>query len=153
MSVDLIVYMARSAMLTPERWEQVIRDAGFPVELDTDFDVDSQSGFLPCRFRGGDAGFEYSCAPVDDREREKAHAPAGCDFSVTLVTHSVLRELATSLVAAGVLCHATGGLLVDPQSAEFFTPEQALEWTREQLADLDRDLRVRPTSRRSGLNP
>jgi hypothetical protein len=141
MSVDLIVYLPRSAMPSPERWQQAIRDAGFPVELDTDFDVDSFSGFLPCRFRGAEAGFEYFGAQVEEAERAQSQAPDGCDFSVTLVTHSDLREFACSLLAAGALCDATRGLLVDPQSGESCPPERALEWVREQLAELEPHLR------------
>ncbi len=140
MSVDLIVYLARSAMPSPQRWQQAIRDAGFPVELDTDFDVYSSIGFRPCQFRGGEAGFEYFSATIDESERDGLGAPAGCDFSVTLVTHSDLRDFASSLLAAGALGHASGGLLVDPQAGESYPPERALDWARAQLAELEPEL-------------
>jgi len=140
-SVDLIVYLSRSAMPSPKQWQQAIRDAGFPVELDTDFDVDSSIGFRPCRFRGGEAGFEYFSAPVEESERAESQVPTSYDFSVTLATHSDLREFASSLLAAGALCHASGGLLVDPQSGESCPSEQALEWTSQQFAELEPHLR------------
>jgi hypothetical protein len=49
MSVDLVVYLNRNKMLSPLRWADAIRAAGFAVGLDVDFDVDSHTGFLPCR--------------------------------------------------------------------------------------------------------
>lgn len=136
MSIDLIVYLRRSAMPTPARWQQAVHDAGFPAELDTDFDAETFSGFLPCKFRGADAGFEYFSVAVDERERAESGAPPGADFAVTLATHSDLQECASSLVAAGALCHVSGGLLVDPQSGESFTSERVLGWVREQLSHL-----------------
>src|SRR5262249_31747700 len=51
-SVDLIVYLPRASMPTPARWAEAIRNAGFPVELETDFDPDTAIGFLPCRYEG-----------------------------------------------------------------------------------------------------
>lgn len=140
MSVDLIVYLRRSSMPTPARWQQAVHDAGFPVELDTDFDAETFSGFIPCKFRGADAGFEYFSAVVSEQERAESGAPPGADFAVTLATHSDLREFASSLVAAGALCHVSGGLLVDPQSGESCSPEQVLAWVGEQLSDLESHL-------------
>lgn len=39
MSYDLVVYLQRSNMPTPAAWHSSIVAAGFPVTLDTDFDV------------------------------------------------------------------------------------------------------------------
>lgn len=80
MSIDLIVYLRRSAMPTPDQWQQAIRKAGFPVELDTDFDVDTMSGFLPCQFRGVTSGFEYWSDSVTEQEQVGIQAPLCCNF-------------------------------------------------------------------------
>jgi hypothetical protein len=105
--------------------------------LDAAFDVDSFSGFLPCRFRGVESGFEYYSVLVDERERVEAGAPQGIDFAVTLVTHSDFREGASSLLAAGALCHASGGFLVDPQSGETWSSEEVLAWAKKQLSEFE----------------
>jgi hypothetical protein len=136
-SVDLIVYLRRAAMPTPSQWQQAIRDARFQVDLDTDFDVDTFSGFLPCKFRGADSGFEYFSEMVAEEDRVETELPPGTDFAVTLVTHSDLSEFATSLLAAGALCHASGGVLVDPQSGEGCASEQVLAWVAEVLSELE----------------
>ena len=109
--------------------------AGFPAELDSDFDVDEFTGFLPCRYDGADSGFEYfgsTVEPEDDLE-----LPSGLDFSVTLSTHSDMRELACSVVCASLLCSLTGGILVDPQADVTVSAADAITWAREQLMEID----------------
>lgn len=103
MSVDLDVYLRRASMPKPSDWQEAIRAAGFPVEIDTGFDVDTFTGFLPCKLDNQISGFEYSASPLDPEEARELEAPAGADFSVTFVTHANLRELAASLAAASVL--------------------------------------------------
>ncbi len=137
MSVDLIVYLRRSAMPTPASWQQAISDSGFPVELDTDFDPDTFSGFLPSKLRGAVSGFEYFAARLSAVEAAKAGAPAGADFSVTLVTHSDIRELACSAAAASALARVSGGLLVDPQSGDSVAAADAVNWATDLFAEAD----------------
>jgi hypothetical protein len=138
MSVDLIVYLRRSAMPSPSAWQQAIRATGLPVELDHDFDPDTFSGFLPCRLRGTASGFEYFAGRLSPAEAAEVGAPLGSDFSVTLATHSDLKEFACSAVAAGALAQISGGLLVDPQSGESFTAGDAVAWSTEQFAEAER---------------
>lgn len=138
MSVDLIVYLRRSVMPSPSVWQQAITATGLLVELDTDFDPDRFSGFLPCKLSGAMSGFEYFASPLSPDEAADVGAPPGSDFSVTLVTRSDLKEFACSAVAAGVLAQASGGLLVDPQSGESFPAAEAVAWAAEQFAKAER---------------
>lgn len=135
MSVEFTVYMERASMPKPAAWAQAIADSGFPAELDADFDVDTFSGFLPCSFDGAEAGFEYSSGPieyVDDLE-----LPEEFDFAVTFATHSDMRQLASSVVCAAVLCSVTRGVLVDPQADIAVPGDDAIGWAREQLEEID----------------
>lgn len=138
MSVDLIVYLRRSAMPAPSAWQRAIAATGLPVELDHDFDPDTFSGFLPCKLRGAVSGFEYFAGRLSPAEAAEVGAPPGSDFSVTLVTHSDLKEFACSAVAAGVLALVSSGLLVDPQSGESFPAADAVAWATEQFAEAER---------------
>ena len=65
MSVASSVFLMRSAMPTPKRWAAAIREAGFALKLDEDFDVETFSGFLPCEYEGVAAGLEYSFGEAD----------------------------------------------------------------------------------------
>ncbi|WP_020475694.1 hypothetical protein [Zavarzinella formosa] len=138
MSVDLIVYLRHAAMPTPSVWRKAIRDAGFLVQLDTDFDPDTASGFRPCQYQGAVSGFEYFVSRLSPSEAAECGEPPGSDFSVTLVTHSDLKDFACSVVAAGVLAQVSGGLLVDQQSGESFSASDAVVWAAEQFAEAER---------------
>jgi hypothetical protein len=135
LSVDLTVYFERGAMPTPSSWADAIADSGFPAELHTEFDVDTFSGFLPCRFDGDDAGFEYSSGPIE--LVDELDLPGDFDFSVTFSTHSNMRELAASVVCAAVLCRLSRGILVDPQADEVVAADDAVSWAREMLEEID----------------
>jgi hypothetical protein len=139
MSVDLIVYLRRESMPTPSAWQKAIRDAGFPIELDTDFDPDTFSGFLPCKISGKVSGFEYCSGSLSNSEANEVGATVGSNFSVTLVTHSDLSEYACSAIAAGVLAKVSNGLLVDTQSGESFASSNALAWVTDQLQEIEKN--------------
>ncbi len=135
MSVELTVYLSREMMPDPKRWAEAIVEAGFSVELDLDFDVDSFSGYLPCRYAGADSGFEYSSGPIEFID--ELELPNEFDFSVTFSTHSDMRELASSVVAAGVLCSVGRGILVDPQADVTVKSDDAVAWASDQLDEID----------------
>jgi hypothetical protein len=139
-SFDLTVYLAREKMPTPMRWAKAIREAGFPVDLDTDFDVDTSSGFRPCAYDGRPGGFEYFTGQVTDEDRVDLSLPAEYDFSVEFSTHSDMRELATSVIAAAVLCQLAGGQLYEPHVGEDVAAPQALSWARRMLDQIKGDL-------------
>ena len=135
MSVELTVYMERTAMPSPRDWAQAIVDAGFPAELDAEFDVDTFSGFLPCRYDGVEAGFEYLSGPIEFVD--ELELPSEFDFSVTFTTHSSMRELASSVVSAAALCSLSAGILVDPQADVAVPASDVISWAREQLEEID----------------
>jgi hypothetical protein len=118
MSVVIQVFLAGERMPTPEQWAVALRTHGFDVDLDTDFDVRAFSGFLPCKYKGHDAGFEYyfeAAGLVIESDERLRGAIAGRDSVVSFVTHSDFRELATSVIASGVLCAISDGVLFDDQ--------------------------------------
>jgi hypothetical protein len=135
-SISRTVYSRRSALLTPRAWAEAIRAEGFPLELDPDFDVEKFSGYLPCRFAGRDSGFEYYCSPQADAPPEAGDR----DVAISFVTHSSLRELATAVVAAAVLCARVDGVLHDEESDEFSSAADAVSGARALLAELGPDL-------------
>jgi hypothetical protein len=134
MSIELTVYLAREAMPVLSVWAQTVVDTGFLAELDSDFDVDTFTGFLPCRYDGADAGFEYASGPIEFVDG--LELPSDFDFSVTFTTHSSPRELASSVVCAAVLCALGRGILVDPQADVAVSAEDAISWARDQLEEL-----------------
>jgi hypothetical protein len=135
-----MVYLQRAKMPTPERWATAIRDAGFPVDLEHDFDPYSAFGSRPGKFRGEPSGFEYYIETLGEEDAEDLELPPECDFAVNLVTHSDLREYATSLIAASVLAAMTGGVLSDPETEEAQPASGVLAWARRELASFEHKL-------------
>jgi hypothetical protein len=88
MSVELTVYLARSAMPSTRDWAQAIVEAGFPAELDAEFDVDSFSGFL---------------------SSSAAHAPArsGSSGPSTLSSSSVTSASLSSTGSSSARCRSS----------------------------------------------
>src|SRR5262245_61991637 len=140
MSVDLNVYLARKSVPTAARWAQAITEAGFPIQLESDFDLLFATGFRPCLFRGVESGFEIFGETVGEETRQELSLPSNCDYQISLVTHSDLREFATSFVAACLLTHLTGGMYYDPQEDEQHGTEGIIEWARERLAFFETEI-------------
>jgi hypothetical protein len=143
MSADLIVYLPYSSMPSPRGWAEAIDRAGFPLSLDTDFDVNRATGFRPCRFRGKPSGFEYYSAPLTDEDRQVFGLPAGFDFSVNLLAHADGNEWESAVVAAGVLCWLGQGVLHDPQAGAQFSAAEVLSWAHRELARAESEGRDR----------
>lgn len=140
MSIDLIVYLARDRMPTPDAWQRAVADARFPIQIDQDFDADTFTGFLPCRYKGAISGFEYYSAKLTREEAIELDA-GSADFSVTFVVHSGHNEMQTALGASSALCVASGGILVDPQSGETISPSMAIAWATEAIGQCHEDPR------------
>lgn len=136
MSYDLVVYLKRDNMPAPEAWRSSILEAGFPVALDADFDLDAFSGFLPCPVEGDMSGFEYYPSRLSPEDALALELAPGIDFSVRFCIGSRPLELVSALAASSVLAAMSGGSLNDPQAGESIAPDSAIDWAKTQLAQL-----------------
>lgn len=113
------------------------------MTMDTDFAIESHSGFLPCTYAGAPAGFEYFFSTVAEMELEPGNVTAAIgdrDVGISLVTHASMRELATAVIAAAVLCTIADGVVQDEESGEITDAEAALADARAILSELGDDL-------------
>jgi len=136
MSYDLVVYLQRKKMPSPQTWHSSIVDAGFPVALDVDFDVDAFSGFLPCPVNGEISGFEYYASALSPADIQELELAPGTDFSIQFCIGSRPLELISALAASSVLAAVSGGSLADPQAGESIPAGSAVSWAKAQLAQL-----------------
>lgn len=133
MSYDLNVYLSRHNMPTPTEWRTAVFIAGFSVDLHTEFDVETFTGFLPSPVSGEMSGFEYYARPVDAEEAQELMLEPGINFTVQFVIGSRPLELVSALATASVLASVSGGMLVDPQLGESYSHTNAIEWARTQI--------------------
>ena len=134
MSYDLVVYLKRKNMPTPSAWQSAIVDAGFPVVLDTDFDIDSFSGFLPCPVNHEISGFEYYPSKPSSEELSELNLASDVDFSILFCIGSRPLELVSVFAASSVLAAISGGSLSDPQSGELITPNNVVSWAKDRIS-------------------
>jgi hypothetical protein len=147
MSTSRTVYVRRKKLLTPKAWASAIRAAGFPMDLDVDFDLEGHSGFLECVHDGESSGFEYAFATVeeieeenDDDEEFEMPEIGNRDIGISFVTHASSRGLVTAVIAAAVLCEKADGLMYDDEAGELIPGDEALEYAREIIASVGNDL-------------
>jgi hypothetical protein len=151
MSVTTSVFLKRAALPTPARWAATIREAGFALVLDEDFEVDTFSGYLPCTYAGASAGFEYAlqkAQPAELSEQERA-AIGDRDVEIIFSTHSSTADLAAAIIAGGVLAHLADGVHWDHQAGEFTPALKSLELAR----SMEKDLRAEVEAERKRPAP
>jgi hypothetical protein len=145
MSVDLFVQLPTERMPTPQQWQDAITFHGFPLKLDTDFEVESFSGYLPCDFEGKPAGFEYFYEHTTTNGLQL--------IQIQFSTHSDITEFFGSAIAAAVLTEMSGGTLEDPQQGSFFKGAEAIAWVREVESDVKQELEKSPIKKPKPLPP
>lgn len=134
MSVENVVILRRDKVPSPDAWQAAISAAGFDMEMDTDFSFDDFEGFLPCKYKGEDAGFEFFFEELDtdglELTKEEIAQIASRDWIVTLITRSDFRDLMVAQIAASVLCAMTDGLLVEGGEPPFISASDAIFWMK-----------------------
>lgn len=145
MSVDIHVILEREKLVTPAEWQAGIEHHGFALELDTDFDPQEFYGFLPCRYQGQQAGFQYDLSELDPEWLEPSEVPlvGTRDTVLRFTTHGSLEDLVCAMIAASVLCVLTDGLL--PEGAEegqFIGADGAIAHARAHEAEIREAMQV-----------
>jgi hypothetical protein len=139
MSVDIHVILKKSNLPSPGRWQQAIAESGFPLQIDTDFDPEEFFGFLPCRYRDEEAGFEYSFEPLpeDFLDEEDMKRVGDRDCLVTFSTYSSMDDFIASTIASCVLCQISDGLLLDEDADDLFlSADAAIAYGRKMESEL-----------------
>ena len=128
MSIEISVYIRPDKMVTPKQWKDAIVELGYDMQLDDDIDIKGFSGFLPVIHKGNSSGFEYYYDELDQEDIRKMELPSDFNIAITLRTGSDFEELACSSVAVAALCHATEGIIYEPEEAIYINHNECIEW-------------------------
>lgn len=154
MSVDLHVFFDPAQMVTPGRWADAVREAGFAVDMDTDFDPLTFSGFLPCKYKNREAGFEYFYQVLQGEElREFGIGDSSRPACITFSTRSDFREFASSMICAAVLSSIVKGTLRDADGETCISDEQAIAWAKDGEVGIQRDIEEQDARRSHLVTP
>lgn len=145
MSMELYLFLNKSAMPEPVSWQQSITDAGFPLRIDTDFAPQSFVGFLPCVLEDRQTGFEYYLHPREDIADDLTYLTPqirSFDSVIVFVWGGDLREMFAVMMAAGALGNLVPSVLYFPEDDSIVPGEDALPYARQQISQARKFLTV-----------
>ena len=147
MSVEINIFLRKEKLPTPQQWSEEIKAHGFAMEMDIDFDIVEHEGFLPCKYKDEDAGFEYWTEDVDLNElleegmitpEEAAQLGDRC-FMVTLTTYAEIKEYMTAMIASAVLCEISDGMLAEGGEPPFISAGDAVNIAKDSVPEIEKD--------------
>jgi hypothetical protein len=145
MSLELEVYVEPDELPQPGVWAASIKAHGFDVDLCSDFDLFTHSGYLPCPDH--DMGFEYCFESVTEHDRllsEEETKPSLLKDHVCIFrTGSRTSDLVAATVSAAVLAYLSGGTLKDCESGICYSGTEALDWARRVCVDVERPVKYK----------
>jgi len=128
------VFLTLSAIPSRDDWQDAIDSAGFPLELDEEFDPTRSQDLVVCRFEGQAAGFEYRIGPIPSN---RWHPAERFDGRAEFVTFGILtdenRAWSCALIAAAILCQIVDGLLVDNEAQQMSEAAAVMDYLRSEL--------------------
>ena len=115
-------------LLSTREWQAAIDAQGYPLQLQSDTDLASASGFLPVRLNNGTTGFE--CFNDDAAQTMKFLGESNFDHPWRFALGmrwlgSRGMELQSAWMAAIAYATAVDGIIFDHEEGRVFTPEQA----------------------------
>lgn len=126
------VFLDRERLPTAADWSRLLREGGFNIQLDPEFDPRTHSGYLPCPDER--TGFEYYLEPFDaptpeiGEEGAKAIGTRNAVVSLRFSGRPLDREAAIG--AAATLAAMADGVLFDSEPGHFISAANALAWAR-----------------------
>jgi hypothetical protein len=149
------VFLDRIRLPTAADWARTIREAGFDVQLNADFEPATFSGYLPCPDER--TGFEYYLESFTTPTLEigeagaKAIGPRNAVASLRFSGRASDREAASA--AAATLAAMTDGVLFDTDPGHFIAADEALAWARNERYQPIATYRRRSVRRKARLTP
>jgi hypothetical protein len=149
------VFLKRDRLPVAGDWARTLRDAGFDVQMSTEFDTRTHSGYVPCPDER--IGFEYYVefftTPTLEIGATGARAIGDRDAVVSLRFSGRAADRAAAVAAAATLAASTDGVLFDTESGHFIASDQALAWGRNEHYQPTAVYRRRSARRKARLTP
>ncbi len=142
MSILLHIFLHDSRIPSRDVWQRAIEQLGFPVVLDSAFDVRRDKGFRPATLRGEETGFEFYLEPAADVASYYAHIASQVsdrDQCATFRWAGDSDECASAISAAAALAKLADGVYFYPDDNLLLDADGAVETARKDL-ELLRDL-------------
>lgn len=150
MSSSVYIMFKEEKIIDPPAWQNAIKNEGFDLELSKDLNMNGSDGFLPGKYKGQKAGFEYYISKkfkIEECFSENLHQKIrdnleDRDTFVELVFYSELIDVAATAIAGAVLCKLTDGIIYDDGEDQIVTAAQAIEWAKRIEDDVKEELNL-----------
>lgn len=114
MSVDVFVFLRKQDLPPVDAWQAQLDALGALVRLDGGVDPRTHTGYWPADLDGATSGFEFFTGSLSATFGPTAPPGIGDrDLVAQFVTHSDMRELKCSMLAAAALAEAGDGVVFD----------------------------------------
>lgn len=134
MSLEVYVFLDRELLPTARQWASAIRNEGFDVDLDSDFDTNSHTGFLQCP--DSKSGFEYIFEPLTKSTIDELNLTpeerSRLDSKNSIVSfgYKTEEDLSVVLAASFALKKISNGILFDAETGAIVETQNALDWAK-----------------------
>lgn len=149
------VFLDRTRLPGAADWARVIREAGFDVELNADFEPGSYSGYLPCP--DDRTGFEYYlesfAKPTIEIGDHGAKAIGRRNSVASLRFSGRPSDRDAASAAAATLTAMSDGVLFDTEPGHFISADAALAWARNERYQPIATYHRRAMRRKARLTP
>ena len=127
MANEQYAFLSRENVPTREEWQSAIEESGFDFRLDPNLTPFEDSGFLPCKLSGADAGFEIYYDGSKELLEGFADVAQGRDFCILFRWGGSMVEYASAMVASYALAKTFGAIVSyegeEPSDLETFFSE------------------------------
>ncbi|WP_210394671.1 hypothetical protein [Motiliproteus sediminis] len=132
MSIDICVFTRPDRVPARNDWQRCIDEAGFPQQLDAEFDVARHEGYVPCRVEESEIGFEYEVQPLDETlfpaDLRQLFEPETVCVRLSVPVGSPKERVASAMMAASALARSSGGRMW--RDSGFIDVPDPVEWVR-----------------------
>lgn len=103
MANEQFAFLKKSEVPSRAAWQAAIEACGFDFQLDPELKPFEDSGFLPCKLMGSDAGFEISYEDLAALPRELRDLAQGRDYCISFRWGGSMAEGASAMIASYAL--------------------------------------------------
>ena len=128
MSTELYVFLEDSRVPSRDDWQLAIDQLAFPLQLEADWDLHSDSGFLPAILAGAESGFEFYLEELPEGDPGIGLEAAPCDRVAAFRLGGDMQELVSAMYAAAALTDVAKGRFYDEEKHSLVDGPAAVEY-------------------------
>jgi hypothetical protein len=128
MAMEMHVFSERRLNSMAE-WQRAVDLEGYPLKFAPDARLETVNGFLPCRLRERETGFECyhddAQRTMENYGRDSFHSQ--WKYALGFRWRGDFTELQAAWMTAAAYARATNGIVFDPEAGRSYSPQEAVK--------------------------